>query len=337
MAETLDSIFLHLGLQKCGSTAIQHGLRSISEQLVGEGLYYPDGDHAIFASYYAGSRPDFFHNWVHGRTDQEKNCEEDRAFFEGVFEGARAAACRTLVLSYEGFPNLRPAEVEAMVRDLLTRAERVVGIVYCRHPLSFAPSEISQRARSGVTTAVFTSAPPLLPFKNYLPKFVSAFGLPNMVARDFDRRALADGNVIADFLGLLPVSPTLRRDAPAITPPSSMSLSTEAVRIAEKLAALADADQPMAHAFRPHLQQFLMDIEGTPIRLSDEEKAFLLAESEPHLAYLSETFGLDLLAPPDTGDGDEQALFGPAFVESLARAVRRLLDEIESSEPRATR
>jgi len=51
MAEKLDSIFVHLGLQKCGSTAIQCGLSSISEELVGEGIYYPGGDHAIFASY----------------------------------------------------------------------------------------------------------------------------------------------------------------------------------------------------------------------------------------------------------------------------------------------
>lgn len=326
LADRLDSIFVHIGFHKCGSTAIQLGLSSLRDDLVAQGIYYPAGDQALLASYYADSRPDFFHNIAFGRADQDAARREDEAFAEGIWDEIARAPARTLVLSYEGFPNLSEPEVGRMFDDFSRRASKVVGVAYCRHPLSFAPSEISQRARSGFETAVTMEPPPLLAFKNTLPKFLSSFGTDNFIVRDVDRRALRDGNVVADFLALLPVDATLIEDAPQTEPEVTKALSQEAVSIAKALTALRDEDRPMSQFFGGELQHFLSAIRGVPIALTPEEQRYVMEKSQVHLDYLKEVFGLQLMAPDETGAAQQDVPFGPDFIESLAKAVKRLID-----------
>lgn len=324
----LENVFIHIGFHKCGSTAINRGLTKLAARLRAEGVFFPLGEHALIASLFAGSRGDFFHNEAHARTDRPRAASEDRAYLDEVRSEAVASGCHTLVLSYEGFPNLTDAEVAHLVGSFAAMARRVVVVCYCRHPISFAPSEISQRARSGVSTAVISPFPPILAFKDALPKFVRAAGRDNVIVRDFDRRRLAGGDVLRDFLSLLPDGERLAAEAPGQRSDVNRALSQEALAIAVALRALYDPGQPMDRfAGHPRIQGFLDALGGAKIVLSEEEQSFLRERSAEHLQYLHDTFGLVLLEPQPDPENATPRPFGDAFVESLARAVKPLMGD----------
>ena len=321
----LDSVFIHFGFHKCGSTAIQNGLDALSERLIDDRIFYGRSAQGIFGSFFADSRTDFFHNFAFGRLDQTVNRSEDSAYMSSLWADIEESNCRTVAFSYEGLINLSESEVYSMAEYFFDRADRVTAVCYCRHPLSFAPSEVSQRARSGVSTAIICDDPPILEFEEYLPKFVGAFGKANMVVRDVHRQALLRQNVIADFLSLLPVDSDLVERAPVINPAITRALPLEAVRLAESYAALRDPNQPMAQFFSPKWQALLSAIEGVPLRLTDQERTFLLDRSSRHLRYLEREFDLQLLEPEEPSE--DEAPFGRPFLDSMARAVKDALRE----------
>jgi hypothetical protein len=101
-------------------------------------------------------------------------------------------------------------------------------------------------------------------------------------------------------------------------------LSAEAVAIAVEMAK-SSPNLAQNNIFFSRYNSTLSSIKGAPIRLSEDEKRFVMDESRSHLAYIKNTFGLDLPEPED-GSNVEVEPFGRDAVESFATQLRLLID-----------
>jgi hypothetical protein len=249
----------------------------------------------------------------------------DSAYEACLLEEIENSDCKDVVFSYEGFIDLRPDEIRGLTNFLKDRSEEIRVVAYCRHPLSFAPSEISQRVRMGLPSGRDDSENPPIPrFKLYFEKFANVLGPESFILSDFANDALHRNDVRMDFLKKIGFSEDYENEIRLSDDRTNESLSAEAVAIAVEMAKSAP-DLAQNNLFFRRYNPFLASIRGAPIQLSEVEKTLIMTASRPHLEYIQTTFGIELQEPEESLSGDGE-LFGKKAIESLARQLQRLID-----------
>ena len=322
----IRQIFLHIGPHKTGTSAIQRMADENRAVLARHGLLYPTGRwHGQLGSFFAQNKVAYVYNRHSGVTDLTEINRSDAAYKAHLLQEIEDSDCQDLVFSYEGFIDLRPDEVRDLTNFLSDRCENLSVIAYCRHPLSFAPSEISQRVRMGLPSGRNDiENPPIPRFKLYFEKFTNVLGRERVVLNDFSKKALHRNDVRMDFLNKIGF-PDHHEDQISLSQdPTNESLSAEAVAVAAAMAKQVP-DMTQNNMFFKRYNFFLSLIRGAPIRLSEDEKQLIMTASRPHLEYLRDTFGMELEEPEDNSS-DEVELFGKKAIESLAHELRRLID-----------
>ena len=205
MAET--TCILHIGLEKTGSTALQHALAEGREPLRAAGIdTYPHGtSHTdlVVAAGYAGGAV--------GRTLRARGggAPEGRA---RLVDAARArlgsfldvSDAPTVLFSTE-FASLMEAEEVTWVRDWLRpRFARMRIVAYVRPPAEWVRSRIKERVRGGLALGGPHHGGPDASFapdmaRRHLGRWIDAFGASAVEIRDARRAALRGGDVVADF------------------------------------------------------------------------------------------------------------------------------------------
>jgi hypothetical protein len=319
-------IFLHIGPHKTGTTAIQRMADENRAALARHGIFYPSGRwHGQLGSCFAQNKVAYVYNRHSGFTDLAAINQSDTAYKTRLLGELEESDCQDAVFSYEGLIDLRPDEVRELTNFLRDRCDDIRIVAYCRHPLSFAPSEISQRARMGLPSGRDdTENPPIPRFKSYFEKFANVLGTEPFILSDFAKGGLHRNDVRMDFLnkiGFLDRHEDQIRLSEELT---NESLSAEAVAIAAEMAKSAP-DLTQNNLFFRRYNSFLSSISGAPIRLSEDEKNLIMTASRPHLEYLQETFGMELREPEENRSGDV-GLFGKRAIASLAQQLRRVID-----------
>jgi len=312
-------VFLHIGPHKTGSSAIQLMCDENRQLLIEHGIYYPQGRwHAQLGSYFSQNKAAYIYNKHAGNTDAAAIDSSDRAYITALRAELEKANCEYLLLSYEGFIDLQPSEI-ARFRDFLqSYGDDIRVLAYCRHPISFAPSEISQRCRMGVPLGrgdVHNS--PIPKFKDYFSKFETVFGREQLNLSDFAIEALHKRDVRLDFLAKLGLSDSQATKLHLRNDRTNESLSAEAIVIGE---AMAKRLPPGARGnlFFMRFNQLLDSIKGSPICLSRSEREEIMRAAQPHLDYLKASFGLTLHAPVEQEEDLARELFGDITIQSLA-------------------
>jgi hypothetical protein len=293
-------LYIHIGPHKTGSSAIQLVCDEKRTLLAERGVLYPKGRwHGQLGSYFARNKLAYIYNRHSGNIDLAAVETSDSYYIKAVVHEITDTECANVVVSYEGFIDLA---VEDLTKLRIFMAKyfdqfRVIG--YCRHPLSFAPSEISQRARMGVLTGL--SDLPKLPipkFRDYFEKFASVFGVEQMSLTEFAPEALYKGDVRFDFLQKIGIGDLECIPLELEEDKTNESLSYEAVVLAE---ALAKQMEPSARAnlFFMKYNRLLTAIKGTPITLTKEQSQSIMRRAHPHLKYVEETFGVKLRRPAE--------------------------------------
>jgi hypothetical protein len=321
-----EQIFLHIGPHKTGTTAIQRMADENRAVLAQHGILYPSGRwHGQLGSCFAQNKLAYVYNRHSGFTDLAEIDRSDAAYKTRLLQELDDSDCQDAVFSYEGFIDLRPDEIRGLTEFLKDRCDVIRIVAYCRHPLSFAPSEISQRVRMGLPSGQDNSENPPIPrFKMYFEKFTKVLGTESFILSDFAKAVLHKNDVRMDFLKKVGFPDYHENEIRLSDDPTNESLSAEAAAIGVAMAKSAP-DLAENNLFFRQYNPFLSLIRGVPIRLSEDEKTLIMTASRPHLEYLRVTFGMELREPEENLSG-EVGLFGKKAIESLAHELRRLID-----------
>jgi hypothetical protein len=294
--------------------------------LVRHGILYPSGRwHGQLGSCFARDKVAYVYNRHSGFTDLASINRSDTAYETRLLQELDETDCQNVVFSFEGFIDLRPDEVRGLTNYLRDRCDELSVIAYCRHPLSFAPSEISQRVRMGLPSGRDDiENPPIPRFQSYFEKFANIVGREHIILTDFSKHTLHRNDVRMDFLNKIGFPKCYEDQILLNQDPTNESLSAEAVAIAVEMAKRAPG-MTENHRFFTRYNPFLSLIRGAPIRLSEDEKTLIMTASRPHLEYLRVTFGMELREPEENLSG-EVGLFGKKTIECLAHELRRLID-----------
>jgi len=317
---------LHVGFDKTGSTAIQTAFDRCRGELARAAIHYAAGQwHAHLGSSFFDRPEQYAFNRLRGRLDPESIRREDAAYlarFEAELEASDAAQ---LVLSYEGFASMDAASL-ARFRDFLLRySEQAVAVAYCRAPLAYALSALSQRVKTGVRPWIDA---PILPFEEYLERLGDVFGRGNLVVRKFDRRSLPQGDVVRDFCTLFELpAETVERLATSGGAEVNPSLSREAFLIGARIIGLLDGRVPSGHEFWTRFSGTLGAIAGARLALSASEAAAVLARAGPHVAYLEKAHGLRFDEEPGSIADSPPGLSGETIDSLAAQFIKLLLPE----------
>lgn len=216
----MSRVFLHIGMHKTGSTAIQSAFAGYETSRT----RYADlgyENHSIpFYTAYSGQHHNY-HIWrAAGLRPEEIEAQKDicRARIEAAVAGAGK---RNLIFSGEDISYLPLAAIQDIAALFARHTLDVRVIVYVREPISYMQSAIQQVVKTGT----FDERIPSPMYRERIEKFINVFGAERVNVRVFDRDLLFGNDIIADFAKQVGVK------APPKGKNDNSSLSTEAVKI----------------------------------------------------------------------------------------------------------
>jgi len=283
MAET---ICLHIGPHKTGSTSIQADAFNHRAALAGRGIDYWSiaRNHSFplsiaFAPQAPGDRRMALQKIEFG-TRREIRTRLDRDL---------KTATGRFVLSAERV-TLFPPESLAGLRDFLTGYGPVKLIAYIREPRGWLNSLVLQHLRVGDTLDEALAAVPTTLYRDRLAAARDVFGPENMSFRLFDPTRFEGGSLFSDFMAAIGECDFLVPEELPRNP--AVSARAAAILDAVNRAARTAGFKGNARWFNASLRA----IGGQPFSLPAETMEPLIARSGDDIAWASEAVGTDLLS-----------------------------------------
>lgn len=195
---------LHIGMPKTGSTALQLCLRASKAQLLEAGVLYPDNppgcgfnNHRLLI---AGYTP-FLRLPRHIRRVPEYTRANMGAryaeFLDHLAVQVAQAAPEVVILSSESLFRRPSRRARASLRAVLPPGTGAVDVAaYVRRPSEQYLSNLQQRLRNSWRIGPLW----VPPMAGILAGYADLFGADAVRPRLFDRAALKDGDIVADFL-----------------------------------------------------------------------------------------------------------------------------------------
>lgn len=190
-------IILHIGAGKTGSSAIQDFLNLNVDALRREGIVVPDNDLNLSGRIY-GNHVRVFREW---NDDPAAGRQALEAAIAALFEKAGDAS--TIVISAENLASYGagPSLFEGLVKD-----HDIEAILYIRRQDEFILSAWQQwnaKVQEDFLAWLIAVVGILGNWRTYLVNWEKVIPRASIRVRIFDRAQLKDGDVIADFFGLL--------------------------------------------------------------------------------------------------------------------------------------
>jgi hypothetical protein len=319
----MKKAYLHIGVEKTGTTTIQSFMAKNRDVLRLDGFLYPlapgQENHvgltlltADNLTHMSGLLP------LVGLAADADVSEYAKKMLLAFEDEARQSACHTLVLSNEHLSSrLRAGKPIIALRDTLLRIADVVEvIVYLRRQDEVVLSEYSTRVKAGFTDPFALQRTHLIKY-NYaalLDRWAAVFGRDHISIRLFEKEAFEGGDLIADFLHVIhyPGNPSLSR-----VPPQNVSLDVTCLEylrrlnrhlpahvdkrrnkargnIVAKLTAISTGEKPRISSEEAHaiLKQYEESNRDVAIRYLNRQNGQLFATSQQH-AVTSNLVALD--------------------------------------------
>ncbi|MCS7231531.1 MAG: hypothetical protein RMJ67_05295 [Elusimicrobiota bacterium] len=238
--EYLDKkkVYLHIGLSKTGTSAIQNFLYKSKKTLIKKykilypdtGILAPDGifaHHGIAFSIY--------------KPEEAKGLKvtEFETIKECLLKESIAKKSKICIISSEAFMHFRDKHCFEILKILLEQFLEKCIIVYLRRQDLWHESSYSQVVKDfGIRlTCSFKESTQhsltlnwLLNYNSLLSRWQQAFPESKIIPRIYDRKLFPDGNVILDFLSILGIEMPEARDYKVETNPSLSHLSILVMR-----------------------------------------------------------------------------------------------------------
>lgn len=196
-------IFIHIGTNKTGTSAIQHFLNSNREELTKRGLFYPSAGCTGDAHYDISRLLGFDHG------KQPAPDAERKAFLKRFKAEAERSQCEKCVISSENF--ILPKNV-GLVRELFSDFDCRIVVYFRRHDHWWL-SAYNQATKMVANPPWMRGFEGFLNFNqkrnplygNYralLDRWEKVFGQENIIVRPFEKEQ-NQPNIIADFLSAI--------------------------------------------------------------------------------------------------------------------------------------
>jgi len=205
--------YLHIGVEKTGTSSIQQFLRINRDDLKKAGLLFPRApgaeNHMALAAAAQNEEKRDDLRMIYGLDSPGKIREFRKELAEKLIAEADEAQCATVVFSGEHCSSrlTSAAEIELLWQMLRPLAQEIRVIVYLRRQDEFLCSTYSTDVKSGFAGPMTLPSAELREHRyNYYPllqRWNSVVGKANLTCRIYDRAALKDGDVVADFLQVL--------------------------------------------------------------------------------------------------------------------------------------
>jgi len=206
----LETIYLHIGLEKTGTKTLQTALAVNRQLLLQHGFIFPRAPgpytHLGLAIYAAneGAVPDL-RKYV-GLFEQERYLAFLEAHPAELARELGGSACQTAIFSNEHCSSRLSSVTEiAKLRRLLRPLARQCSvIVYLRRQDDLAVSRYSTFVQSGATAEFcFPSGVPWFDYLRLLDMWAEVFGRDNLVIRIFEPAQMKGGDLLADFFSII--------------------------------------------------------------------------------------------------------------------------------------
>ena len=323
-----DTIYLHVGSPKTGTTSIQGSFDANRDVLERAGWGYPSDRLHYQLMGLAGSNKRVFGPGADDGQPIANFRSDCETWFRRETKRLSALGVKQLIFSFEPLFAAPEPVLREIIDRLRRKARRIVIICYCRHPYHRWAGVYQERVKNGglpgrrskrLETGLHDS--------QTLEMIESLVGPSNMILRKFDRETLINGDVIDDFaaaLGFAALPADFRKSTR-----ENESLSCEAFAIARAINRRVPAKKNglWNPARAKSLPRLLTSISGTPFvpPRRDIDRVAPLVEAER--ARLKDRFGLDFAAlePPN-----RPALFRRKdTLDDIARIIADQAVEIE--------
>ena len=318
-----DTVWLHIGTPKTGTTAIQNTLDGYDDGVTRYArLMRPNHSLAVSALFREseGARISMRNQGITGAAAEKWTADARARLMEDLNSPARQ-----LVISAEGLANFQTDDL-VRLRDAIaphTRAFRVLA--YVRDPLGFASSMFQQSVKNGKSAFVL----PDLAYRPRLEPALQVFGRDAMEVVRFDNDSLPHSDVIADFCVRTQIDRSRLHPKPANT-----RLSAMATGLIYGFNQLPDAKEGTKARF--HARYKLIERLGAalPGKMRLDPDLIRQAVAQDDLNWLAETWGVDFRAglraarhePADIGSESDLLLARDAARPGLERlAAQRLI------------
>ena len=227
-------IYLHIGLEKTGTTSIQKAMAEKREALHRESVLFPkslgtknnirlllygldEGLNRFFKNYPGYNMPDY----PAFRAQLEKDFERE----------VEASGCKTIVISSEHLSSqlVSPRQIESVANFLRRVANDIRIVVYLRRQDHMAVSRYCSALKAG-STHEFSFDTEVKKFPKYynfdvlLSEWAHVFGRDKLIVRWFDKGCFKDGDLLTDFADAV--------NLPLTLDPQVLNPSFDVVRLA---------------------------------------------------------------------------------------------------------
>jgi hypothetical protein len=202
----MTRVVIHIGAGKCGSSAIQHYLKSNREKLLTAGVLVPDKDGGVQGKI-IGQQVWYFEKLqqlpaAEARGLWRRHCTE-------LLEFAAGQGVHSIVFSAENLIN--PTHVARLLSPVTELAE-VQVVLYVRRQLDYLVSAWQQwylKTHSSVEQFLQQNLGVLANWNSCLSDWESEFGCERIMLRRYGQGLLAGDHAAADFLVALGLADTL--------------------------------------------------------------------------------------------------------------------------------
>lgn len=356
----MPTIYLHVGLFKTGTTAIQDSLFQARRRLADYSVHYPD-----LGGYGVGDPGPRANHSLHFRLAFANPESIERIVLKNRGSSVSAAhryvrmlrklsrqriqrACSTLedkiyrkvIFSGEGITELASEEL-AELRDFLeSSGSRVIVVVYLRNPIGISTGLVQFHVLNG---GVFPESPSdafQSQLRARLEPLLETFGKERIVFRRFP--VIQDGNndLIADFLDAVGCS-ELSEYVPRLE--RNRSLSDPAIRTLERYNRTfsgcthdGEHDENSSREAEPPIKYWLGALQGAPFRFESSFLEELSALHRDEKAWAEDICGFNLDMDPKL-EASSAVDIRPEVYDNLARLIHQLAHAHARGDEKAAR
>ena len=210
MKNKKPDLYLHIGLEKTGTTSIQYGLANSRSTLKKEGVLYPktpgETNHLKLCVYALNEKQ--LHNLHTLYINQLSELSMFRENFKSELEREIALSkCNRVIMSSEHLSsNLGTVnQIQTLANLLKPMFENIYIIVYLRRQDTLHASRYSTQLKAGKSIEFSTETDNYLDmdFAKLLTRWETIFGKSKMIVRWFDRQCFIENNLLKDFQNCL--------------------------------------------------------------------------------------------------------------------------------------
>lgn len=322
---------IHLGGPKTGSSFLQRTLDASRERLLKEGIIaYPEGHwHAELGSCFASKPARYVYNVLEPPRSRTSRRRRDHRYLQNLINWLDdAPPCQTLVISYEGFPNLDPKGLRRLQNFCSEWAACVQAVFYVREPISYATSAYAQSIQFGI----LPKSPPLSDYDTVLQKITDAFSDNTITVREWRPNEQSDWCVISDFLAVSGITEAKKFLDMEVF--NNRSISEKAVAFGKGIISslIAAKSLPPASIFYEQFGNQLGLFPGDRFRLPHSDIVKLQELSEEQNRYLTKKWGIHFLKPTISGSSDSTI-----YHSAYEKMGRHFYDQYLKNQPPASR